>query len=157
MEFVSPEVREETINILEESIKDIKEHRWICNELVGGNFHNEEKPMGCAIGLVGINSGAGRLVTDKNYGSYYYMAYPKEEPEKWSEAAMVTIRFLAETTRWERGAREAAGVAEESRGNSTDEVILYNDGGEGGENISSPKALAWFKRALKLAQEQPLN
>lgn len=137
-----------TRHILQDCIKDIEDGLWVCGELCEANdAEGATKPMGCALGLVGINAG---YATIKNtpYGVSADVDYPKKD---WSKSAIRAVTLLADTAHVTKDQRLE--VAEEVAGENTDYAVpveqgivwRFNDSG----SMTPRRALDWFKRALK--------
>jgi hypothetical protein len=148
-----------TSEILGECIADIDSGHWVCGQLItdeNGTIKEKEspnfKPMGCAIGLVGINSGAANLV--KRHGSpYWEMGYPSDDPEgeDYTPEAKKAVELLAATSHMEE--REKESIRGRDGGDlavSESIVIDTND------NLCHTPAQArkWFKKAYDLAVSQ---
>lgn len=154
------------IQIIDASIADIEAGLWVCGELVGEETPGK-KPMGCALGLIGINSGAASITVEKDALSgetvcMAYMDYPAEaetSKDKWTAAAKKAVAALADTTRLRAARRKE--LAADSVGweklydpaliFQTNAITAYNDGGPQdaiqSSNLSKKAALAWFQRA----------
>jgi hypothetical protein len=132
----------QTVRILSECIADIDAGLWTCNVLVKDK--KGPKPMGCALGLVGMNSGAYKIVTN-DYGiSGALVDYPdaaEEEGTPWPKAALKAVDILAAQVR----------LTDEypySTFNSVDKVVTFNDK----KCPDASTARAWFVRALDIAK-----
>jgi hypothetical protein len=83
--------------ILEACIEDIDAGRWLCGQLTGVNPKGTGpnfKPLGCAIGLVGINSGAAEL-----QGDTFHLEYPTyDNDQRWTDAGKEAVRILAKVS-----------------------------------------------------------
>lgn len=150
-----------TRKILEACIEDIEIGRWCKHHLgVMTKTNGLKKPMGCALGLVGIESGALEVV-DVGDG-YVHIVDDEHYPSRgdWPKSAVKAVKLLAETVRFpkkeiEKRLQEGR---EKAQDNETDEtlgaietvVYYFNDQG-----ISSKQgALNWFKRALAKLDEK---
>jgi hypothetical protein len=162
-----------TRKILQESIKDIEAGLWMCGELTQECVLNGfQKPMGCALGLVGMNAGFAKFreedeenfVYGEQYGGEYVttgervvisdLQYPNES--NWSPQALKAVALLAETTRLTK--TQIGNIREDGGDELLDVnpsiVIEYNDGKTGGNDLSKKAALSWFKRALAKLDER---
>ena len=134
--------------VLRRCVRDIKDGHWVCGNLFecarwGGKLRFD----GCAIGLVGWNSG-NSIETD-DWVRPFSMVYPGFEGRYWGNpAGWEALGFLFDALpdgerigRW-RADRESA-------------VMTYNDDGgrNGGAPLPRAEALAWFERAVRLAEQ----
>jgi hypothetical protein len=137
-----------TRRILEESIADIEAGLWICGDLCELN-ENEgaTKPMGCALGLVGINAGYAKI-RNTSYGVTANVDYPRDD---WARPAIKAVTLLAEAARpTKTQVDEARAEAGEAAGLAVpfEQGIVWrvNDA----DGMTPRKALNWFRRALAL-------
>lgn len=130
--------------ILKDSIDDIDNNLWFCHTLT--NLPDEDrpakaKPMGCALGLIGINGNC--MKADGRNPNKFYLGYPEEYP--WTPEAIQAMEILAECVPEEW-------VVESY--NTRDKIIQYNDHTIG---IEAPEmARKWFDEAYKLALSRGL-
>lgn len=131
--------------ILEQSLIDIKQGRWLCGSFI---HRFKEKPAGCALGLIGINGGNYPL---KEFGSELVCLVTDEAMEDdcadWTEQSHQAIRLLYDS------------VSEEEQGGKADGrpvrelwslIAEINDG------MEQPEAEEWFSSAIALAKERGL-
>lgn len=123
--------------ILEACLVDIDEGRWICNLLFSRRPYG--KSVGCAVGLVGINSGALGLENSL----YQYPREAADSGRPWNNGAINALTLLAETSKTR---------LPNSLDPVVDTVTNHND-----VQCRHPwMAREWFKRALVLAKERGL-
>lgn len=131
--------------ILDECIDDIEGGRWICGELTGPGRLGANKPMGCAIGLVGINGGAAEI-THKDGVCYAEMNYPSDDGDgRWNESAKEALEALA----------DAVPLGKDHPHYFADrECRVYNYNDVGGDlsgntekKLTARQARAWFTKA----------
>ena len=150
-----------TRKILEQSIQDIKDGLWTCDiltrdcEVVPGGC---SKPMGCALGLVGINAGQARIEEYEGFDGLCRITavldYPSEADamnDPWPRSALRAVELLASTTRLSKMRREELSDPYnlDRLEQSAAYVTGYNDTGAHGEAPLTPRqAIAWFRRAL---------
>lgn len=141
--------------ILEHSVADIKAGLWVCGDLtLSCNLVQSQKPMGCAIGLLGINGGAAEIVKSQGDNEFEegdiveaFMNYPKDGGSDWSEEAKKTVEILASCIPKEF--MEDHYLAARTLGEAQNAVVEYNDGG-----ITTGEALVWFEAALQKAKAE---
>lgn len=147
--------------ILEESIRDIQRGQWLCGELTQHvPYQLDAKPMGCAVGLVGINGGAARLHTSREHTMLWAeMSSPEEGWHRWPLKARQAVLLLAQALPkgWRPPGVNNYDVNDNDQGEqAATSVINYNDTGDDGDNITPGVALAWFKRAHELSLDKRL-
>jgi hypothetical protein len=136
--------------VLSECLTDIRDGLWVCGMLSSPNasVHHVAKPMGCAVGLVGINSGNTSI---RSGAAGVFAVFDFETAERWNALGQETVLILANALdgvdEWTSDVEAEAVPDAESR------IIAYNDEGDDSCNISPEQAREWFERALKLATE----
>lgn len=122
--------------ILKACLVDIDEGRWACHVL----HHKTAKrtDLGCAVGLIGINSGS--LGHRDSVYEYPWQAATRGRP--WSQGAISALALLAETS--------GRGKIRNGFDPVTDTVTYHND------KLNLVEARAWFERTLVLAKERGL-
>lgn len=136
-------IQEQAAEILDKCVEDIKNGYWICGKLL--NMCKRERPQGCAIGLVGWNSGAARwFVSDKSW----LMGYATDNSTEWTEEGKLALKFLSQAIPGGDFREDVINVWE-------DRIMLYNDEtrDDGSPYLSPPEAIEWFERAAALARE----
>lgn len=146
--------------ILESCIKDIEQGQWICGQLCKSTPNRVgAKPMGCAVGLVGINGGVAELRVDYRNNLFAELASPDDYWVEWPVKARQAVLLLAQALPKDlRPYRvDKLTVDDEEKGmEAAASVIAYNDGDGDEESLSSVGALEWFKRAHELALDKRL-
>lgn len=142
-----------TRTILEESIKDIEEGRWVCGDLCEAT--EGPKPMGCALGLLQLNSGTAKILTDPYDGMHYAMlSYPSDG--KWPQSALEALDLLVDAAKATPGYAETLARKRSYISSAHDdydatvakEELVYGLNDDRG--MTPKRALSWFKRALAL-------
>lgn len=147
-----------TRKILERSIEDIENGLWTCGEMCEAT--EGPKPMGCALGLLGINSGAFPVEEGPDGKFYASITYPSDGA--WTPQALKALDLMVDTARAVPGTKylldrkrdqiEVARQNVDNYGSGDDDVVAakeelvyaLND-----SNGMTPKrALSWFRRAL---------
>lgn len=148
--------------ILEASLNDIEEGRWVCSRLATSTIDGEvydgcyipkDDPMGCALGLVATHGGHGRYDTLEVNGvewESFIPAYPSEpawdfggddEDSIGPDASLAVIEARDALAR-------ATGFMDEAEGPNDGAVYGYNDGLQGLASNGPLRAAEWFRRAL---------
>jgi hypothetical protein len=86
--------------VFQECLLDIRDGLWVCGELSLPNTTctQVEKPMGCALGLVGINTGECQWTLERNAESDYvvFPTWPNDRVQNWDRLAQECVQILAE-------------------------------------------------------------
>jgi hypothetical protein len=148
-----------TRKILTESIKDIEAGRWSCGDLC--EVTEGPKPMGCALGLLQLNSGAVEIRINPYGEAWASLSYPSDG--EWTPQALEALDLLVDTAQAPPGAagtlarkREILANAEADPeyyhtsviGAKEELVYALNDFDVGVNRMTPKRALSWFKRAL---------
>lgn len=161
--------------VIHECLLDIRDGLWVCGTLSKNNTTctHVEKPLGCAVGMVGINTGhcEWELLRNDTFQFLIKETWENEDGYMWDDPlAKKCIEILAEASLtisdWHRenyvdsmdlwvydndGNTNIPSlekiVAYMLESDPQDCVITYNDG-----NIDREQATAWFQLALEMAQ-----
>jgi hypothetical protein len=157
--------------VFEECLLDIRDGLWICDALSKNNESctHVEKPMGCGIGLIGINTGdcTWELMRNESFDFIVVETWNEDEMYAWSDLAQKCGVILAKAALIINPKRFSVYEDENGlRGEDREEVLAYydkhvivadaqeiiinyNDGG-----IRKDDADAWFSKALEMAQQE---
>lgn len=125
-------------SILDACISDIENGLWICGSICDVN--RDQKVVGCALGLVGINAGLAYLDGDQVVVPYPSEAVNNGKP--WSAGALKAVDLLSDAI--PAGEYHNDDTAE-------DRVYHYNDQYNSVGNLTAEEAIAWFRRARAMA------
>lgn len=150
------------VQVIDACIKDIEDGYWICADLVRDG--KGKKPMGCALGLVGINAGLAELSFNDAGVCTARLPYPTDGLIKWTTNASTAMKALSKTARVSKATRTgfvkaakgdaAAGYfVDPELGANQNIITTYNDRGAGAGRLTEKRAIAWFNRARKALTE----
>lgn len=133
--------------VFEECLLDIRDGLWICDTLAASNTSQTHvaKPMGCAVGLIGINSGSCFIWSDR---VGIHASFSEESAIYWDQLAQTCIWSLYKAL---QEMFPDGGYLAVSLEHAEGYVVEYNDsGGGGGGNLSPAQATEWFQKALEI-------
>lgn len=157
--------------ILQDSIADIDAGLWVCGDLMRPcPINGTQKPMGCALGLVGINSrqydvktkmswitDPSSFIRKKAEVAYASIRYPSLRSPK---SVLKAVELLAETTKLSDATMEDI-LTSYDTSKARDRLMLqeevittYNDTGASYQRLAPSDAKAWFQRALAKLDEK---